>query len=213
MHIRQVFLWRIVAQVVAGRWKLGSGDMQWVRLLGLFVLPKIEVNLLLLLRFPLALRRRLIRQNSAFANGTDQLHDLLGLVLGREEASLGLGGAAEGCSESTNSPKKRLTLLLTHLLLNGGEILDGIGVRVLDFVREKTHLNAANELQLILTAIWSERFSGGIGNVGVTYVRLRGLPVLTSVNPVHPLGTSILSRRLWSASPVAGRMIFLPLMS
>ena len=186
--------------------------MQWVRLLGLFVLPKIEVNLLLLLRFPLALRRRLIRQNSAFANGTDQLHDLLGLVLGREEASLGLGGAAEGCSESTNSPKKRLTLLLTHLLLNGGEILDGIGVRVLDFIREKTHLNAANELQLILTAIRSERFNSGNRNVGA-YVRLRGLPVFTSVNPVHPLGTSILSRRLWSASPVAGRIIFLPLMS
>ena len=54
-------------------------------------------------------------------------------------------------------------MLLTHLLLNGGEILDGIGVRVLNFVREKTHLNAANELQLILTVIWSERSDGGIG--------------------------------------------------
>lgn len=137
--------------------------MQWVRLLGLFVLPKIEVNLLLLLRFPLALRGRLIRQDSAFANGADQLHDLLGLVLGRKEASLGLGGGAEGCSQSTNGHKKRATWLLTHLLLNGGEILDGIGVRVLDLVREKTHLNAANKLQLILTAIWSERFDGGIG--------------------------------------------------
>ena len=166
VHIRQVFLWRIVAQVVAGRWKLGSGDMQWVRLLRLFILPKIEVNLLLLLRFPLALGRRLIRQDSAFANGTDQLHDLLGLVLGRKEASLGLGGGAEGCSQSTNGHKKRATWLLTHLLLNGGEILDSIGVRVLDFVREKTHLNAANELQLILTAIWSERLNGGIGNRG-----------------------------------------------
>jgi hypothetical protein len=113
--------------------------------LWLLVLPKIEVHLLLLFLFPLALRRGLIWQDSALPDGADQLHDLLGLVLGREEAALGLRGTAEG-----------------HLLLDGGEVFDGIGIRVLDVTREKTHLNPANDLQLFFTRVWSVHHTHGV---------------------------------------------------
>jgi hypothetical protein len=97
--IRQVFFWGVIAQIITGRRKLRGGNMHRIRRLGLLVLPEIKVYLLLFLLLPLALLGWLVRQDSAFADGANQLHDLLGLILGREEAPLGFGGAAEGCAQ------------------------------------------------------------------------------------------------------------------
>jgi hypothetical protein len=132
--------------------------MHRVGCLGFLVLPEIEVHLVLLLLFTLALLGRLIRQDPALANGADQFHDLLGFVLGGEEAPLGLRGTAEGCSRSTTHLHKgaAVGIVLTHLLLDGREVLHGIGVWVLEVFREKTHLDPANELQLILPVFRSE---------------------------------------------------------
>ncbi len=150
-------MWRIITEIVTRRRELGGWDVHRVGLLGLLVLPQIEVHLFFLLLFPLALLVRLIRQDSALPNGADQLHDLLGLVLGREEASLGFRGTAEGCSLlALAGSSKEVGIVLTHLLLDGREVLHGIRVWVLEFIREETHLHPANKLQLLLTILWLE---------------------------------------------------------
>jgi len=43
--------------------------------------------------------------------------------------------------------------MLTHFLLNRGEVLHGIGVWVFKIVREETSLNSAYELQLLLAMV------------------------------------------------------------
>lgn len=127
---------------------------------------------------------------------------------------LGSGAALRAVHLSVwMSPEGDDVDVLTHLLLDGCEIFHSIGVWVLKVLRKEAHLDPTNEVQLFITVVLVRMAPAIILALGTTYVRLSGLPVFTSVKPVHPFGTSMLSRRLCSASPVAGRMIFLPLIS
>ena len=81
----------------------------------------------------------------------------------------------------------------------------------MEVIGDQALLDPTHEFHFLL-AVNSQRRNSVIES-NSPYLKFRGLPVLISVRPVHPLGTSMLSRRLCSASPAAGRMIFLPLMS
>jgi len=97
VNLREILLGRVVAHVVTRRRQFRRRNVHWVNVLGLLVLPQVKVNLLFLFLLSLALLRGLIRQDSAFSDSLDQLHDLLGFVLGGQEAPLGFRGTAERC--------------------------------------------------------------------------------------------------------------------
>lgn len=158
-HLRQVLLRRIVTHFIARRWELRRRNVHRIWCRWLLILPKIELNLLLLFLLSFTLLRWLVRKDSAFTNGADQFHHLLSLVLGWQEAPLWFGGRAEGCFEvSYDSVPPIDRRVLTHRFLLGSKPFDGIGIWVITLVRNKTMLDTTDQLQLLLCKI--ERVSG-----------------------------------------------------
>ena len=81
----------------------------------------------------------------------------------------------------------------------------------MEVIGDQSLLDPAHKFQFLLAVAVSAYTH--ISQIMETYLKFRGLPVLISVRPVQPFGSSMLSRRLCSASPEAGRIIFLPLIS